>query len=106
MGILGFLKFKDINEGVKAFLSVENAVLLDVRTREEYSAGHIEGSINLPLQNIDQAAAIVPDKKTPIFVHCHSGARSARAAAELRRMGFTDVKDIGGIISYKGKVSV
>lgn len=106
MEILGFLKPKDINEGVKDFLSVENAVLLDVRTREEYSAGHIEGSKNLPLQNIDQVAAIVSDKSTPIFVHCQSGARSARAAAKLKQMGFTDVKDIGGIMSYKGKVVV
>lgn len=104
MGIFDFLKPKDINEGVRNFLSVENAVLLDVRTREEYSSGHIEGSQNLPLQNIDKVGAIVSDKSTPIFVHCQSGARSARAAEKLRQMGFTDVKDIGGIMSYKGKV--
>lgn len=106
MGLFGSLKPKDINEGVKNFLSTENAVLLDVRTPEEYSAGHIEGSRNFPLGNIQQITSLITDKSTPIFVHCQSGARSARAASQLKQMGYTDVNDIGGIMSYRGKVVV
>ena len=44
---------KDINEGIERYLKEENAVLLDVRTNKEYAAGHIEGSINLPIGEID-----------------------------------------------------
>lgn len=105
MGLFGFFKTKDINEGVKDFLSAENAVLLDVRTAEEYAYGHIEKSRNLPLQNISQAAEIISDKDTPLFVYCQSGARSAQAFAELRKMGYTNVNDIGGIMFYRGKVA-
>ena len=54
MGFFSFLQTKDINSGVRSFLSTEGAVLLDVRTREEYSEGHIEGSKNIPLQSIEQ----------------------------------------------------
>lgn len=103
MGLLGFLQTKDINSGVREFLSTDGAVLLDVRTTEEYADGHIEKSINLPLQNIEQAEQLIKDKATPIFVHCQSGARSAQAAGCLKRMGYTNVKDIGGIMSYNGK---
>ena len=46
---------KDINEGIERYLKEENAVLLDVRTSEEYADGHIEGSINLPIGEIDRA---------------------------------------------------
>ena len=45
---------EDINEGIKRYLKEENAVLLDVRTNEEYADGHIKGSINLPIGKIDQ----------------------------------------------------
>lgn len=48
MGFFSFLQTKDINSGVRSFLSTEGAVLLDVRTREEYSEGHIEGSKIFP----------------------------------------------------------
>lgn len=48
MGFFSFLQTKDINSGVRSFLSTEGAVLLDVRTREEYSEGHIEGSKSIP----------------------------------------------------------
>lgn len=106
MSLFGALKTKDINEGIKEFRACENAVLLDVRTPEEYASGHIEDSKNLPLQNIDSIGSVAADKTAAIFVHCQSGARSAMAAAQLKRMGYTNVKDIGGIMDYKGKVVV
>lgn len=104
MGLLNFLKTKDINAGVKDFQVTKGAVLLDVRTAGEYAEGHIENSLNLPLQNIEQAVSVIKDKNTPLFVHCRSGGRSASATAALKKMGYTNVSDIGGIMSYNGKV--
>lgn len=91
----------NFNEGLIAFRKNRKAVLLDVRTQEEYNNKHIEGSINIPLQSLDNIVANVGNLSTPIYVYCHSGARSARAAERLRRMGYTDVTDMGGIIDYK-----
>lgn len=104
MGLFDFLQTKDINSGVRSFRSTDGAVLLDVRTPEEYAEGHIEGSKNIPLQNIETAELIIKDKETPLFVHCRSGARSAQATGILKRMGYTNVEDIGGILAYRGKV--
>ena len=80
------------------------AVLLDVRTPDEYRQGHIPGSKNVPLQSIDKVTVMINNKATPIFVHCLSGARSRQAAAILQQMGYTNVKNIGGISAYAGKV--
>ena len=95
---------KDINEGIERYLKEEKALLLDVRTNEEYAEGHIEGSINLPIGEIDRAASVITDRDMPIYVHCRSGKRSERAAAYLKGNGYTKVYDIGGILSYKGKI--
>ena len=80
----------------------ENAVLLDVRTNEEYADGHIEGSINLPICEIDRAGIVIAKKDVPVYVYCRSGKRSKRAAAYLKGNGYTKVNDIGGILSYNG----
>ena len=104
MGFFDFLKGPDINQGVKEYRDTDGAVLLDVRTSGEYAEGHIPGSKNLPLQSIDKVEEIIENKATPIFVHCLSGARSRQAAAVLQQMGYTNVKNIGGIASYTGKV--
>lgn len=94
---------KDINKGVEDWEKTDGAILLDVRTKEEYQNYHIEGSLNIPLQSLDSIENQIPDKNTPIFVHCLSGARSASAASILQKKGYTTVTDIGGISSYKGQ---
>ena len=104
MGFFDFLKGTDINQGVKEFCATDGAVLLDVRTPDEYRQGHIPGSKNLPLQSIDKVERMIENKATPIFVHCLSGARSRQAAAVLQQMGYNNVKNIGGISAYTGKV--
>ena len=104
MGFFDFLKGPDINQGVKEYRDTDGAVLLDVRTSGEYAEGHIPGSKNLPLQSIDKVERMIENKATPIFVHCLSGARSRQAAAVLQQMGYTNVKNIGGISAYAGKV--
>ena len=106
MSIFNIFARKDINEGVKRFHESKDAVLLDVRTREEYVRGHIEGSQNLPLDEIDKVDSVIKDKSVPLYVHCLSGGRSARAAAYLKAMGYREVHDIGGIGSYKGNIVV
>lgn len=105
MGLLNMLNLTDINSGVEEFMSTSNAVLLDVREPSEYSEGHISGSINLSLQKIDRVGEVVSDKTTPLFVHCYSGARSGQAVSALKKMGYTNVKNIGGIGSYRGKIT-
>ena len=104
MGIFDFLKGPDINQGVKEYNATDGAVLLDVRTPDEFRQGHIPGSKNVPLQSIDKVTVMINNKATPIFVHCLSGARSRQAAAILKQMGYTNVKNIGGISAYAGKV--
>ena len=103
MSLFNIFARKDINEGVKCFRENTNAVLLDVRTREEYANGHIEGSRNLPLDEIHRVDSVIKDKNAPLYVHCLSGGRSARAAAYLKGKGYREVHDIGGIGSYRGK---
>ncbi len=104
MGFLNIFKQPDINAGVDQFQKIDNAVLIDVRTEDEYKSGHIEGSINIPLQNISDVQNRIKELNTPIFVHCLSGGRSAKAASALKSMGYTNVTNIGGINGYRGKV--
>lgn len=78
-----------------------NAVLLDVRTREEYASGHVPGSVNLPLDQISQIEKTGAGKESPLFVYCHSGARRGSACAWLSRQGY-QAENLGGITAYRG----
>jgi len=104
MGFFDLFKQNDINQGVKDYHNIPGAVLLDVRTPQEYREGHIPGSKNLPLQTIDKVDSIVENKDTVLYVYCHSGARSRQAVSMLQHMGYTNVNNIGGIATYRGKV--
>ncbi len=104
MGFFDFLKQLDINHGVEQYKTTSGAILLDVRTPQEYAEGHIPGSRNIPLQELDRTVKIANHKDTPLFVHCLSGGRSRQAAAVLKQMGYTNVTNIGGIADYHGKV--
>ena len=104
MSIFDFFKQPDINKGLKEYAEAENAVLLDVRTPQEYGEGHIPESINIPLQTIDKVTSIAKNKDTALFVYCYSGARSRRATALLQNMGYANVQNIGGMSAYEGKV--
>ena len=104
MGFFDLFKQNDINQGVKDYHNIPGAVLLDVRTPQEYREGHIPESKNLPLQTIDKVDSIVENKDTVLYVYCHSGARSRQAASLLQYMGYSNVTNIGGITAYSGKV--
>ena len=104
MGIFDFLKQPNVNKGIEEFKQVADAVLEDVRTLEEYQEGHIPGSRNIPLQQLDKIADIAENKDTVLYVYCHSGARSRQATALLQHIGYRHVNNIGGIAAYRGKV--
>ena len=104
MGLLNFFRSTDINAGVAEYKTTDGAVLLDVRTAEEYRDGYIDGSVNVPLDRISSIENTVKDKSTPLYVHCYSGSRSGQAVAYLKQMGYINAKNIGGISSYRGKV--
>ncbi len=104
MGFFDIFKGRDINQGLEEYRQSAGALLLDVRTEGEYSEGRIPGSRNLPLSDIDGIKALSNDMSTPLFVYCLSGARSSQASAALKRMGYQNVKNIGGINGYRGKV--
>ena len=69
MGFFDFLKQPDIHQGVEEYNATPGAVLLDVRTPQEYAQGHIPGSKNIPLQTLHDAEAAVKDKGAPLFVY-------------------------------------
>jgi len=104
MSFFDLFKQPDVNRGVKEFQRTSGAVLLDVRTPEEYRNGHIPGSKNIPLQTIDRVGSVAENKDTALYVYCQSGARSRQAARALKQMGYTNVNNIGGIAAYAGKV--
>ena len=104
MGLFNFFANFDINAGVAEYQTIGGAILLDVRTAEEYRDGHINGSVNVPLDKIFSILNTVKNKNTPLYVYCYSGCRSGQAVSYLKQMGYTTVKNIGGISSYRGKV--
>jgi rhodanese-related sulfurtransferase len=102
MSIFDFFRGPDINQGVNMYKDTENAVLIDVREKDEYAEGHIPGSINIPLSQINLIKNRVPNLDTPLFIYCLSGGRSANATSIITGMGYNAVNNIGGISSYGG----
>ena len=87
-------------------LSIEcGFIILDVRTPEEFAAGHIPGALNIPNETIgtDEIPQL-PEKEQRIYVYCRSGNRSKQAAEKLVALGYTDIVEIGGILDWPGEV--
>ena len=96
------MKYEELQNKLNA---QENFVLLDVRTQEEFDAGHIAGAILLPYDEINlKAATVLPDKEKEIVLYCRSGRRSAIAKKALVELGYKDVEDFGGINRWKGEL--
>ena len=104
MGFFDFFKQANINQGIEEYKKTAGAVLLDVRTPQEYQEGHIPESKNVPLQQLNNVVSVVKNTEIPLFVYCHSGTRSRQAIGLLQRMGYSKVNNIGGIVAYSGKV--
>lgn len=76
-------------------------IIIDARTGEEFAEGHIENAILIPEYEIAQRAEKeLPDKEQLILVYCRSGRRSKIASEELAKLGYTNVKEFGGIIDW------
>ena len=78
-------------------LVASGARLVDVRTRGEYASGHIDGAINIPVSDLSARVKELGAKDRPVVLYCASGARSARGAALLKSLGFTDVHNLGAM---------
>ena len=86
--------------------SEEGYIILDVRTQEEYDEGHIPGAILIPNTEIeDRAEEMLTDKDQMILVYCRSGRRSKIAAEALVELGYTNIKEFGGIIDWPYEVT-
>ncbi|MCR5419778.1 MAG: rhodanese-like domain-containing protein [Lachnospiraceae bacterium] len=80
-----------------------DALIVDVRTFDEYKMGHIPQAMNLPNETINNVPPVgLKDKGHKIIVYCRSGMRAKDAAAKLKMMGYTNIINGGGINSWKG----
>lgn len=87
--------------------STDDFVLIDVRENDEYAGGHIAGALLIPYGEIEERAENeLTDKGQTILVYCRSGRRSAIAAQTLAELGYTDVRDFGGIIDWPYDIEV
>ena len=90
----------------KALMDSESEyIIIDARTQEEYDQGHIPGAIMIPEYEIAvRAENELPDKDQLILVYCRSGRRSKIAAEELVKLGYTNIKEFGGIIDWEYEI--
>lgn len=92
-------------EAKKIMDSGEEHLILDTREQEEFDDGHIPNAILIPYTEIEnKAEEMLPDKDKLILVYCRSGRRSKIAAESLSKLGYTNVKEFGGIIDWKYEV--
>ena len=88
-------------EAKKIMDSQEGYIILDVRTQDEYDQGHIPGAIVISHEEIaEKAKEVLTDKEQLILVYCRSGRRSKLAAEALVELGYTNIKEFGGIIDW------
>ena len=95
--------------GEEAYLMMNDETgyaIVDVRTAEEFAAGHIPGAVNVPVESIGEVQpAELPDTGQRLFVYCRTGKRSADASEKLVALGYTDIVDIGGLDTWPGDVT-
>ena len=103
----GVTRYEQISGAeAKALMDSESGyIIIDARTQAEYDEGHIPGAILIPEYEIaDRAEKELPDKDQLILVYCRSGRRSKIAAEELVKLGYTNVKEFGGIIDWEYEI--
>ena len=97
--------YEIISQDYALSLMNNDTIVLDARTPEEFSEGHIKNAINIPYDEIDvHAEKMLPDKSQLILVYCRSGNRSKQAAAKLANMGYTNIVEFGGINEWTGEI--
>ncbi len=98
--------YRQVNpeEAAAMMESETDYILLDVRTRQEYEQGHIPGAICVPNEAIgSEEIPALPHREQLILVYCRSGNRSKQAAQKLADLGYTNVVEFGGILSWTGE---
>ena len=94
-----------MDEAVNMMAEETGYIILDVRRPDEFAQGHIPKAINVPNESIGTAEIPeLPDKDQLIMVYCRSGRRSKIAAEELVKLGYTNVKEFGGIIDWEYEI--
>ena len=89
----------------KEIIDQGNVTILDVRTKDEYDAGHIPGAILIPHDTIKaQAESIIEDKEATILVYCRSGNRSKIASEALGELGYKSIYEFGGINTWEYEI--
>lgn len=88
--------------GVEAHRRVEaGAMLVDVRTPEEFAAGHLAGAVNIPVEELPRRFSELGSPEKPLVIYCRSGARSSRAERLLKERGFQDVFNLGPMSAWE-----
>ena len=103
----GYISYDQISGAqAKALMDSESGyIIIDARTQSEYDEGHIPGAILIPeYEIVDRAEKELPNKDQLILVYCRSGRRSKIAAEELVKLGYTNVKEFGGIIDWEYEI--
>lgn len=98
--LLAFLLLKrrgDVTPAEARKLVAEGARLVDVRSPGEFSSGHIDGALNIPVGEVGARAGEIGPKERPVVLYCASGARSAMAARVLKSKGFANVRNLGAM---------
>ncbi len=101
------LEYEQISgeEAKKIMDEASEYTLIDARTQAEFDEGHLPGAILIPEYEIsERAEKEIPQKERLILVYCRSGRRSKIAADELVRLGYSNVKEFGGIIDWKYEI--
>ena len=94
-----------MEEAVDMMAQETGYIILDVRSPDEFAAGHIPGAINVPNETIGTAEIPeLPDKDQLILVYCRSGRRSKEASEKLVKLGYTNIVEFGGILDWKGEI--
>ncbi|WP_156285730.1 rhodanese-like domain-containing protein [Oceanivirga salmonicida] len=94
------LKSVSVDE-LKEILGKEKPILIDVRTTDEYSEGHIKQAQNIPLDQIDKVVEKYKDNKKPIYVICRGGNRSEKAQKYLAKNGIETINVKGGMLAWE-----
>ena len=99
------IKHVSMDDIVEIMNENNNYIILDVRTIAEYNEGHIPNAICIPNETIgSNIINELPDKEQLILVYCRSGNRSKQAAEKLRKLGYTNLIEFGGIIAWNGEI--
>lgn len=104
MGFFNMFFGPSIDEHLASAHQQPNAMIVDVRTPEEFSGGHVPHAINVPVSSIDRLEKKTRSKDQPLYIYCSSGARSSHAAKFMKSHGYTQVVNMGGIGSYSGSL--